>query len=44
VPAADALRTAHIRALRELLKHALSGSWQEALKRQLDALELSDRR
>ena len=44
VPAADALRTAHIRALRELLKRVPSGSWQETLKRQLDALEFSDRR
>jgi retinol-binding protein 3 len=43
VPARDALRSAHIRALRELLRGAQSGAWQEALKRHLAALELDKR-
>jgi C-terminal processing protease CtpA/Prc len=44
VPADDALRSAHMLALRELLKHVASGPWHETLKRQLAALELSDKR
>lgn len=42
VPAGDALRRAHIHALRELLRNAQSGPWQETLKRQLAALELDE--
>lgn len=38
-PASDALRVAHIRALRELVKLEPSGAWQDTLKRELAALE-----
>ncbi|MFN7731159.1 MAG: S41 family peptidase [Pirellula sp.] len=41
VPASDALRTAHIRALREVLKQNPDGLWQETLKQHLDTLEIS---
>jgi hypothetical protein len=39
VPASDALRVAHVRALRELLKQAPNGSWRDTLTKHLDALE-----
>ena len=44
VSAGDALRLAHIHALRELLTQASSGPWQQTLKRHLEALESSNRR
>ncbi len=39
IAASDALRVAHIRALRRLLGQTPSGSWHDRLKRQLNALE-----
>jgi C-terminal processing protease CtpA/Prc len=40
VPACDALRTAHIRALRGLFNKNPDGAWQENLKQQLEMLEM----
>lgn len=39
VAASDALRVAHTRAIRELLKKTPSGPWRDTLERQLEALE-----
>jgi hypothetical protein len=38
VPASDALRVAHLHALRELLTHAPAGPWHDALTRQIKIL------
>lgn len=42
VPASDALRTAHVRALRALIEHVENGPWQDTLSRELKTLELSN--
>jgi C-terminal processing protease CtpA/Prc len=44
VPASEALRVAHIRALRELVKREPSGAWQDTLKRELTRLERPGKR
>ena len=41
VPASDALRTAHVRALRRLFEKNPDRVWQENLKHQLEKLELT---
>jgi hypothetical protein len=39
VPATDALRVAHGRALRSLLNATPKGSWADALRKELETLE-----
>ncbi len=43
VPATDALRVAHIRALRSLLRAAPNGSWADSLRKELEKLEAENR-